>query len=131
MSDVILIMTIAEPNSHIQNSGIQDQRSKPRENQLHDLHQNLTESNNAGPLPCKKQKMRPPWQAVFDKRRKTHPRSSQLVARSHLVPSNYRDHFYGTLWLEEEEHIRKLEGKYVVLQWYEIMLIHFNTGVMV
>lgn len=57
--------------------------------------------------------------------------SSQLVARRDLVPSKYREHFYGTLWLEEEEHIKKLEGKYVVLQWYEIMSIHFNTGVMV
>ncbi|XP_019859428.1 PREDICTED: probable helicase with zinc finger domain [Amphimedon queenslandica] len=55
-----------------------------------------------------------PWQAKFDVRRKKQPTSSQLIPQSHLndlTPDNYREHFYSALWLEEDEHIKKLSRK--------------------
>ena len=57
-----------------------------------------------------------PWQAKFDERRRKQPTSSQLKSCSHLndlTPGNYREHFYSALWLEEDEHIKKLSRKYV------------------
>uniref|UniRef100_A0A1X7TLF6 Uncharacterized protein n=1 Tax=Amphimedon queenslandica TaxID=400682 RepID=A0A1X7TLF6_AMPQE len=60
------------------------------------------------------QRMPLPWQAKFAARQKSPPTPSQLMSRhclSDLTPECYQLHFYSALWLEEDEHIKKLSKK--------------------
>ena len=54
-----------------------------------------------------------PWQAIFEERQLKPPKLTK--PRGHLTPESYEDHFFGMLWLEENEHMKKLEEKYVKL----------------
>ena len=73
-------------------------------------------SNAASAVFRQRRRIPVPWQAKFDERRKKPPTSSQLIPHSHLsdlTPAKYQEHFYSALWLEEDEHIKKLSKKYV------------------
>uniref|UniRef100_A0A1X7SS23 Death domain-containing protein n=1 Tax=Amphimedon queenslandica TaxID=400682 RepID=A0A1X7SS23_AMPQE len=48
-----------------------------------------------------------PWQAIFEERELKPPKLTK--SRGHLTPETYADHFFDMLWLEEKEHMKKLE----------------------
>ncbi|XP_019863642.1 PREDICTED: uncharacterized protein LOC109592696, partial [Amphimedon queenslandica] len=50
-----------------------------------------------------------PWQAIFEERQLNQPKLTK--SQGHLTPETYADHFFEMLWLEENEHMKKLEEK--------------------